>query len=975
MKDKLRTYIEKQISDENFLLKPPYPGELLILFGLKSKAPLVMVSSGDSRRLARDAEFFFDRILYLENENINQVASALTSGDFELLLVKEEKLSSEIPLQDRIVLKVGESLPMDELIICMDEAGMVQKSRVYEKEEYVRRGGVIDLWTSNIDKPVRIEFFDNCIHSIRYFEPSSQLSVEKVNKIELLVSKDETVELKDKLDKFLTIGDSVDNFKPDIEFTSGGKSLDFIPSPLIHRDLDRFRHELNKLSDYEIYVVVNTPGEEDRMRDLFKDEYPGLIYLNGLLSRGFIVDEIKLALFTESDIFGLLRAQRSRTEAKVRKEEERVFSRGDLVVHEDFGIGRYRGLEKVEIDRKEMECMIIEYRDESRVLVPIGKSHLVSQYISGGDSEPALSLLSRKKWNRKKRKVKEDLKKLAEEMLKLYAKREHSEGYKFSENDSLQRELELTFPFTETKDQIEAINEVYEDMEKQEPMDRLLCGEVGFGKTEVALRAAFKAVTDSKQVAILTPTTVLAKQHYDNFKKRLDKFPVNVELLSRFTKRREKEIMKKLEKGVCDVVIGTHKLLSSKINFSDLGLLIIDEEQRFGVKQKDKLKKYRVNLDVLSMSATPIPRTLELSLLSLRNLSLIETPPEGRKGVITEVIKWDDKKIRDAVLKEIERNGQVFFVHNRVRSIKNIKKKLQQIIPEVSIVVAHGQLPTGMLEERMTDFIEGKYEMLLSTAIIESGLDMSNVNTIIIDKAQDFGLADLHQLRGRVGRSIRQGYCYLIVEEDITDSAEERISAIKTYSELGAGFKLSLRDLEIRGAGDILGPRQHGHIALVGYELYLKMLREAIKEVKGEKVEKPSEVDVSLMGSFYIPKDYIEAQEERISIYRRLSAAESLEEVDELGKEIEDRFGRPPENIGRLLKWAKMRILAEKSGIKKIKEGLKNFHCQFEKELTHDEIREIVSEIQGLKFSYGEYLKVSVPREKIFDFLKYFFFD
>jgi transcription-repair coupling factor (superfamily II helicase) len=528
----------------------------------------------------------------------------------------------------------------------------------------------------------------------------------------------------------------------------------------------------------------------------------------------------------------------------------------------------------------------------------------------------------------------------------------------------------MSFPFQETIDQEEAIQKVYQDMRKEKPMDRLLCGEVGFGKTEVALRTAFKASIESKQSVILTPTTLLAEQHYRTFKERLKSFPVNIELLSRFTKKKEKKILEKIKSGECDIVIGTHMLLGKNIDFKDLGVLIIDEEQRFGVRQKEKIKESRTNVDVLSMSATPIPRTLQFSLLGIRDLSVIQTPPEGRRGVVTTVIRWDEKKIRDAILRETERGGQVFFVHNRVQSIESVGRKLEKIVPEIRIVIGHGQLSTDVLEERMTDFLEHKCDLLLSTAIIESGLDLPNVNTIIIDKAENFGLADLHQLRGRVGRSTRQGFCYLILSGHLKGKAKDRISAIKIYSELGSGFKISLKDLEIRGAGEILGKEQHGHIATIGYELYLKILQEAVKKARGEKIEKKPEAEVSLLGSFYIPESYISEEDERIELYRQISSAMSLEEVDRIESEIKDRFGKMPLNVERILKWARIKILAEEAGVTKIEEGIKYFKCEMPKAINREQIQKIVSTVRGLKFSYKEKtISVSVPRDAIFEFL------
>jgi transcription-repair coupling factor (superfamily II helicase) len=969
LKEKLYNYLKGEIGNKRDFIQPSYPGELLISFGLKEYSPLVLITYEDSIKVVRDAKFFFDRVYLLSEETLNEASTAITSEDFDLIVLNEKSLNLEMPIQETIKLKVGNKLPREDFIKRLEEGNLIHKSRVYEIGEYVVRGGIIDLWTANCSDPLRIELEDEKISSLRFFEPYSQLSKNKIKEINLLVGGNEFIQVKDGIKKFFKIGPDLENYELDLSFKSFGNSLKFTPAASYHRDLSFFRRDIKNYNKYELFIVVDTLGEIERLKGLFGDEFPNINYIRGFLSKGFIISELKICILTEADIFGLLRVRREDTGRRLKEVEDKVFREGDFVVHEDFGIGCFNGLQRIKIDRRMIDCLVIEYADQSRVLVPLEKSYLVTQYISGGDKEPVLSSLSKKRWERKKRKVKEDLKELANSMLSLYARRASTEGYAFSENESLQRELELSFPFVETKDQREAIREVYEDMERENPMDRLLCGEVGFGKTEVALRAAFKAAGDSKQVALLAPTTVLSEQHYRTFKDRLDKFPVNVELLSRFTEEKEKEIKKKLESGECDIVIGTHKLINKSINFKDLGLLIIDEEQRFGVKQKDRLKKYRINVDVLSMTATPIPRTLQMSLLGISNLSLIESPPEGRKEVITEVIEWDEGIIRDAILKEIERGGQVFFVHNRIKSIEAIKERLKKIVPETSIIVGHGQLPSKVLEKRMTEFIEGKYDILLSTAIIESGLDMPNVNTIIIDRAHTFGMADLHQLRGRVGRSIRQGYCYLITGPHITMDAKKRIAAVKTYSELGAGFKISMRDLEIRGAGEILGAKQHGHIAIVGYELYLKMLQDAISELKGEEIVKVPEAEVSLIGSFYIPTDYIPHQEERISIYRKISSVKNQDEIRRLEKEIKDRFGRLPENVRRILKWARIRILSEAAGIIKVKESINEYRCDFKSTLSKEIIRSLVSEISGLRFSYDGNISVFVPREFLFLFL------
>jgi transcription-repair coupling factor len=969
-KQKLHSFLKKEIGQNRIFNSPPYPGELLLAFGLKDKKPLVLITEEDQLKIAQDAEFFFDKVFLLSEENLNNIGAAIDSGDFDILILDKNKIELKIPEQQSVTLTVGAKISLEKLLTSFEKGGLNRRNRVYEEGEYVRRGGIIDVWSSNNKNPLRIELEDERISSLRFFDPSNQLSIKRIDKTNLLIKKETQKSLSEALDGFFKIGSETEGLKIDVKFEPTGKSIPFTPSISFNRNLEQFKKELKALKNYQIYMAAGTPGEIHRLRDLFDHEFPELEYSDTFLSKGFILKKAKFALFTESDIFGALRAKHKTKKEKIPLREE-GFNRGEYIVHEDFGIGRFEGLEIVDIDKRKRECLVVEYKNKSRVLIPVEKSSLITEYISGGEKEPTLSELSKNKWERKKKKVKKDLEKYAQSLLFLYAKRTVAKGHAYSKADSLIKELELSFPFLETADQEEAIRKVYQDMEKEKPMDRLLCGEVGFGKTEVALRTAFKAANESKQSALLAPTTLLAEQHYRTFKERLKKFPINVELLSRFTKQKEKKLLEEIKSGKADIIIGTHMLLNKKLDFHDLGLLIIDEEQRFGVKQKEKIKELRTNIDILSMSATPIPRTLQFSLLGIRDLSVIQTPPHGRKGIVTNVIHWNEKKIRDAVLRETERGGQVFFVHNRVNSIETIRKKLEKIIPEIRIVVGHGQLSTQVLEKRMTEFLNHKYDLLLSTSIIESGLDLPNVNTIIIDKAENFGLSDLHQLRGRVGRSERQGFCYLIIPKDLKGKAKERISTIKTYSELGSGFQISLKDLEIRGAGEILGKEQHGHIAQIGYKLYLKILNKAIQKAKGEETEERKQAEVSLQGSFYIPKNYISEEDERIELYRRISSVENLEEINRIENEIRDRFGNLPLNVIRILKWAKIKISAEHLGIRKVDEGIQSFTCEFEKTLSKDQIRKLVTNIKDLKFSYkNEILNVSVPRDVILDFLE-----
>jgi len=628
---KLHNFLKKEIGKHSILSPPPYPGELLLAYAFKDKQPLILLTEEDPLKVAQDAEFFFDKVFIITKENLNRIGAIITSKDFDLLILHQSNTELKIPEQQSIKLKVGGTIFLKKLLKSFDNAGLIHRNRVYEEGEYVSRGGIVDVWSPNHENPLRIELEEEKIASLRFFNPSNQLSTEQIENTNLLIKKEKNKSLSEALADFLIIGSENSEFKVDLKLDPTGKVIPFTPTISFNRNLEQFKKELKSLREFRIFIAAGTPGEIHRLRDLFDHEFPEIEYLDTFLSRGFIIKKIKIAVFTESDIFGALRAKHKTKKEKIYSKTDKGFNRGEYIVHEDFGIGRFEGLEIVDIDKRKRECLVVEYKNKSRVLIPVEKSSLLTEYVAGGEKEPPLSELSKNKWERKKSKVRKDLEKYAQELLSLYAKRTVAKGYAYSKADSLIEELELSFPFQETTDQEEAIEKVYLDMEKEKPMDRLLCGEVGFGKTEVALRTAFKAANESKQSAVLAPTTLLAEQHYRTFKERLESFPVNVELLSRFTKQKEKKILEKIKSGKIDIIIGTHMLLNKKLEFKDLGLLIIDEEQRFGVKQKEKIKKLRTNIDILSMSATPIPRTLQFSLLGIRDLSVIQTPPQGRR--------------------------------------------------------------------------------------------------------------------------------------------------------------------------------------------------------------------------------------------------------------------------------------------------------------------------------------------------------
>jgi transcription-repair coupling factor (superfamily II helicase) len=657
---------------------------------------------------------------------------------------------------------------------------------------------------------------------------------------------------------------------------------------------------------------------------------PGsLTLVQGLLGEGWLMGRETL-LLTDAEVFGFIKQRRLVRRRPVPHQQFLVeLTPDDYVVHVEHGIAKFAGVVRMDNNNGEKEYLLLKYAAGDKLYVPTDQIDRVNRYIGGGDQPPTLSRLGTQEWNRTKQKVRESVEEVAQELLALYAAREVVPGFSFSKDTIWQQELEASFPYVETPDQIEVQGEVKADMEKNKPMDRLVCGDVGYGKTEVAVRAAFKAVMDGRQVAVLVPTTVLAQQHYATFRERLEAFPVRVDVLSRFKTHREQQaIIEGLASGSVDICIGTHRLLQKDIKFKNLGLLIIDEEQRFGVSHKEHLKKMRREVDVLTLSATPIPRTLHMSLVGVRDMSTMETPPEQRLPIKTYVAQYDERLIREAVLREMERNGQVFFVHNRVESITQVANKLQSLIPEARISVAHGQMPEGELERVMADFSEGKSDILVTTTIIESGLDMPNVNTLIVNRADRFGLTQLYQLRGRVGRGASLAYAYFLFDKGrmLTPTAEKRLKTIFEATELGAGFSIALKDLEIRGAGTLLGPRQSGHISAVGFSLYTRLLAEAVESQKAKQAGIPEKVRPSPLPQptldlplrAYIPEEYVSDVETRLGLYQRLTRLDGLEQIEAMADEFGDRFGALPAEVQNLLYAVRIKILAAKAGIESI---------------------------------------------------------
>lgn len=651
----------------------------------------------------------------------------------------------------------------------------------------------------------------------------------------------------------------------------------------------------------------------------------GIYICTGALSAGFVWLDESLAIITEKEIFGS-RLRRRRTKKTQREIKTEFFdfgelNSGDLVVHIEHGVGVYRGLEKLSIERVINDFLLIVYKDGDKLYLPVDRLDMVQKYMGVDGITPVVDKMGGKSWQRVREKAKKSVEKIAGELLALYASRKVIKGHAFGLSDNYFREFEAGFPFEETSGQIKAIDDVICDMEDSSPMDRLICGDVGYGKTEIALRAAFKAVMDSKQVAVLVPTTLLAEQHFKTFSQRFERYPVNIECLSRFrSRRRQREIVSKITEGKTDIVIGTHRLLQKDINFKDLGLAVIDEEQRFGVKHKEKLKKMRKNVDVLSMTATPIPRTLHMSLMGVRDISVIQTPPELRRAIISYISEFDPIVIMEAIRKELARKGQIFFIHNNIHTIWNIAKYLKDLVPEVRLAVAHGRLSEDELEKAMFQFLNNDIDMLVCTTIVESGLDIPNANTIIINRADRFGLAQIYQLRGRVGRSDEQAYAYLFISKEaaLTRDAEKRLKVLMEHSGLGAGFQIAMNDLKIRGGGAALGVSQSGHIAAVGYDMFLKLMEDSIARLKGEPVVETLDPEINVPMSVFIPESYISDTDQRLLAYRRLAKMKGLKEISDFKEELIDRYGALPQEAGNLLLKIMLKILSIKAGVKKL---------------------------------------------------------
>lgn len=923
-----------------------------------------------------------------------EVLSRLQNNDSSLFIVSypdalAEKTVSQATLQQNTLrLSVGEQVDSGFVSEVLDSYGFTAVDYVYEPGQYATRGSILDVFSFSNELPYRIDFFGDEVETIRSFEVESQLSVEKFVEIRIVPefgkSKHKNASLFDSVpretiiaiedirwiesrvesicndelvkadlltkEEFLSSIEPFTHLRFDTKLTDTPDAIlqfQTTPQPLFQKNFDLISDSLNQFlqNNYTLYILSDSEKQHQRLNTIFHDRGDDIPFtpVNKTLHEGFSDESLKICCFTDHQIFNRfhkynLKSEKARSgKISLTLKELNQLQQGDFVVHLDHGIGKFAGLVRLRIGETVQEVIKLTYLNNDSVFVSIHSLHKISKYKGKEGESPQLNKLGSGAWERTKERTKTKIKDIARDLIKLYAQRQNEKGFSYSKDTYLQTELEASFMYEDTPDQLKATQEIKLDMESDHPMDRLVCGDVGFGKTEVAVRAAFKAATDGKQTAVLVPTTVLATQHYKTFSGRLSDLPVKVDYLSRARSAKEqKQILSELKEGKIDIIIGTHRLVGKDIQFNDLGLLIIDEEQKFGVSTKEKLKQLKSNIDTLTMTATPIPRTLQFSLMGSRDFSTINTPPPNRYPVQTEVHTFDVEVMKEAINYEVSRNGQVFIVNNRIQNIYEMEALLRREIKDIRIAVAHGQMDPKKLEAIIADFLNHEYDVLLATTIIESGIDMPNVNTIVVINAQNFGLSDLHQLRGRVGRSNRKAFCYLMAPPLYTLSTDSRrrLQAIENFSELGSGIHIAMQDLDIRGAGNLLGAEQSGFIADLGYETYQKILAEAVQELRKEeftelyreqqelKAEREEDFvdDVTVESDLELmfPVAYIPNDAERVAMYRELDNMESETQIMDFTQRLEDRFGKIPAQGKELIRIVRLRRLAKSLGIEKI---------------------------------------------------------
>lgn len=954
----IKTYLAIELFKKSFspilicdnLINARHLKSELELLGLSENTILFFPGNDDIH--SHDIEEFLSLI-----QKINYII--ITSNNFYNVRIPNLEYFNK----NQILINKNSKLSYDELIELLENYGYKKQKFVENKGEYAVRGSIIDVYSYSHSTPVRIEFDGNEITSLRLFDEESQRSFQLIEEYSIFTNEskkdvDENGNVFEYILNPILLIREIDYLKNEEllkstriiiekEFHSENiLDLQCKPIPPIKKNLEILEYELKRLeqSEFKILIVSDQESHLNRVKELmieFSDFLmekidEGKIKFKILpVLEGFINKKLKLAVFPEHQIFDrpfFIQSKAVKKSNFTPTKLLKTIQKGDYVVHTDFGIGKFLGLEQLKFNDSQVEAMKIAFADNDVVYVNINYLNKVKKYSSKEGIEPKLSKPGTNEWKNTKQRIKEKIKDAVEELVRLYAERKATKGYKFSTDTVWQKELEASFYYEDTPDQINVTEEIKKDMESDFPMDRLVCGDVGFGKTEVAIRSAFKAVMDSKQVAVLVPTTILAEQHFNTFKDRLEKYPIEISMISRFVKKSDQtKILEKLSRGEIDIIIGTHRLLSDDVIFKDLGLLIIDEEHRFGVLAKEKIRKLKTNVDTLYLTATPIPRTMNMALSGLRDISLITTPPPNRLPIITEVAKFDINRIREIIKYELNRGGQIFFVHDRVKSISKLAEYLQSNIPKARFAVAHGQMKSSKLEEVIHAFLAKKYDVLVTTKIIESGLDIPNANTIIINRADRFGLAELYQLRGRVGRTNKQAYAYLLVPslKTLTRDAVQRIQALEEFSELGSGFSLSIRDMEIRGSGNLLGTEQSGFINVVGFDMYLKILEEAVLEVKQkdyadilkidlEKTSQLVETTLDVYFNYTIPDDYISDQDIRLNYYTRIFSASDATKLDEIAFEIRDQFGELPTSVNYLIELAKIRLMASKAFFERV---------------------------------------------------------
>ena len=1030
------------------------------------KAIYVASNSLNASKMADDLRFFFDRggddILVLEAyeymlydvEVKSSELSAkrvetlyrLISGDWSILVADPAGIAQWLPKPEYIInaaikLRTGDIIELDDLIHRLSGSRYTRLSEIDGKGQFSVRGDIVDIFPYTAENPVRIEFFDNEIDSIRIFDILSQRTVENTEEVLILpdnetmiwnwdhadsvrkrVTQDlEAAELRESATLYKRVTKDIDQMLPrnffqgydrylpyilgnsyDIFDYTGTKPIFFENYTALHETLNAAREDYIKICEtiqdntgllgrtydlmmtpeqaeaicerkaynityidefitkrpdceqftfdcrstdpfggnlqmlldacdelasgsYETLLITESEGKKSRFMTLQEEgklnKAVKVITSRRGLSSGYVCDDIKFAIFTDESLF---KKERAAAKRKLKGKPITDFADiepGDLVVHDVHGVGRFEKIETVEIDGIRRDYIKINYRDDGVLYVPTPQLDSVQKYIGPEGISPKLNKLGSAEWNRTTSKVKESLRLYAKELVELYAKRSKIKGFAYSEDTVWQKEFEEAFPYEETDDQLRCAEEIKQDLQNTRPMERLLCGDVGYGKTEVALRAAFKVVCEGRQVAFLVPTTVLAQQHYNNFVSRFENFPVNVDYLCRFrTPAERKKILADTASGKIDILVGTHSIIKSGVKFKNLGLVVIDEEQRFGVMHKEKLKQERPDVDILTLSATPIPRTLHMSLSGIRDISLLEDPPQNRQPVQTYVAEWEPSMIKNAIYREMGRKGQVFYLYNKVKTIEEKRRQLSELVPEARIAVGHGQMGERELESVMEAFYKKEYDVLLCTTIIESGLDMPNVNTVIVEESDHMGLAQLYQIRGRVGRSNKTAYAYITYKKDKTlnETAEKRLRTIRDFTEFGSGFKIALRDLEIRGAGSVLGEKQHGQLAIVGYDTYCRLLSEVVVEESGKIPEERTQVSVDFKVNGYIDPEYIENEEARFDIYKKISRVETENDALEMTDELIDRYGSVPESVRNLITISRIRYACSKCGVNSV---------------------------------------------------------